>query len=398
MNNVKSEILFNGVDEDIKEGIKLVTGFREGTMPFRYLGVPIKAGRLTKTECSALTEKMVARIRGLGAKKLSYAGRVTLINAVLNTLQNYWAQMFIIPKSIINNIMAICKNYLWDGSLDYHRVPLVAWDKVTLPKKEGGLGIRRADIWNIATVGKLVDWIYCKADRLWIKWINDVYIKDHDWHCYAPPTDATWVWKNICKVKEKIKTGYTDGSWTVSPKGYSIKSGYEWLSPDHIQLDWPAIVWSNWNVPKHSMTTWLRMQEGMNVKSKLARFGCCADDLCLLCQLQTETVEHMFTSCVYSVKVQSCLVQWYGGCFPTVNDLIAAQRNNIQWKVKVAMFNAFTYSIWHQRNNARVNDCLMRPEVVAAHIEEDVRRRVKLKCRAVADQTACVWLQSMGVS
>ncbi|XP_074305769.1 uncharacterized protein LOC141640990 [Silene latifolia] len=34
MNNSKSEIFFNGVYEDIREGIKQVTGFREGTMPF----------------------------------------------------------------------------------------------------------------------------------------------------------------------------------------------------------------------------------------------------------------------------------------------------------------------------------------------------------------------------
>ncbi|XP_074306577.1 uncharacterized protein LOC141641830 [Silene latifolia] len=215
-------------------------------------------------------------------------------------------------------------------------------------------------------------------DRLWIKWVSDVYIKDHDWHCYTPPTDATWVWKNICKVKDKLKTGYANGSWTVSPKGYSIRSGYDWLSPDHIHLDWPAIVWSNWNIPKHSITTWLRMQEGMNVKSKLVRFGYCSDDLCMLCQLQPKTVEHMFTTCVYTVKVQSCLAKWYGGGFPTVTDLIATQKDSIQWKVRVAMFNAVTYSIWYQRNNARVNDVLMRPRVCGkARIEEDVKMRVK---------------------
>ncbi|XP_074277596.1 uncharacterized protein LOC141601232 [Silene latifolia] len=335
-------------------------------MPFRYLGVPIKAGRLTKLECTALTEKMVAGIRGLGAKNLSYAGRLTLINA--------------------------------DGSPKYHRVPLVPWDKVTLPKTEGGLGIKKADMWNIATVGKLVDLIYCKADRLWIKWINDVYIKNNDWHSYTPPADATWVWKNICKVKEKLKNGYVDSIWTVSPKGYSIKSGYEWLSPAHIHLDWSALVWNSWNIPKHSMTTWLRMQEGMNVKSKLARLDSCADDRCILCQLQPETVEHFFTTCVYSSKVHSYLVQWYGGCFPTVNDFVAAARNNIQWKVKVAMFNAFNYSIWYQRNNARVNDWLLRPEKVTARIEEDVKRKIKQKCRAIDDQTVLVWLQTMEVT
>ncbi|XP_074265569.1 uncharacterized protein LOC141588008 [Silene latifolia] len=366
MNNAKYEIFFNGVTEDIREGIKLVTGFREGTMPFRYLGVPIKAGRLTKQECSSLTEKMVSRIRGLGAKKLSYTGRITLINAGLNTLHNYWAQMFIIPKSIINHIMAICRNYLWDGSPDYHRVPLVAWDKVTLPKKEGGLGIKKADVWNVATVGKLVNWVYCKADRLWIMWINDVYIKNQDWHGYSPPSDAIW-------------------------------GGYDWICPAHMTLNWSAIVWNNWNIPKHSLTTWLIMHERMNVKSKLFRFGCCEDDLCILCQRQTEIVEHLFTSCTYTVTVQHHLLQWYGGSFPTVDSLIADNRNSIQWRIKVAMFNAFQYFIWFQRNNARINEWLLRPEVVARRIEEDIKRRVNQKFRAVDDQTVFSWLQSIGV-
>ncbi|XP_074298472.1 uncharacterized protein LOC141629353 [Silene latifolia] len=375
MNNSKSEIFFNGVSEDIREGIKQVTGFREGTMPFRYLGVPIKAGRLTKKECSALTEKMVARIRGLGAKKLSYAGRVTLINAVLNTIQNYWAPMFIIPKCIINHIMAICRNFLWDGSPDYHRVHLVAWDKVTLPKKEGGLGIKKADVWNIATVGKLVNWIYYKADRLWIKWISDVYIKNQDWHTYSPPADATWVWKNVCKVKEKLKDGYQDNKWIISNKGYSIKEGYAWLTPSHPSLNWTTIVWNSWNIPKHSLTTWLRMNEGMN--------------------RQPETVEHLFKNCVYAVKVQNCLLHWFGGTFPSIDRLSAENRNTLQWKFKVAMFNAYHYFIWFQRNNARINDWLSRPEAVAARIEDDIKRRVKMKCRVIVDQSDLLWLQNM---
>ncbi|XP_074315495.1 uncharacterized protein LOC141651695 [Silene latifolia] len=301
MNNAKSEIFFNGVNEDIREGIKQ-------------------------------------------------------------------AQMFIIPKSIINRIIVICRNYLWDGSPDYHRVPLMAWDKVTLPKKEGGLGIKKADVWNVATVGKLVNWVYCKADRLWIKWINDVYIKNQDWHNYSPPSDATWVWKNICKVKEKLKDGFINNIWTSSSKGYTIKGGYKWLCPTHMTLNWSAIVWNNWNIPKHSLTTWLRMHEGMNVKSKLFRFGCCEDYLC-----------------------------WYGGSFPTVDSLIAENRNIIQWRIKVAMFNAFHYFIWFQRNNARINEWLLRPDAVARRIEEDTKHRVKQKFRAVDDQNVSLWLQSMGV-
>ncbi|XP_074265573.1 uncharacterized protein LOC141588012 [Silene latifolia] len=189
MNNTKSEIFFNGMDEVLQEDIKRVTGFCEGQMPFRYLGVLIQAERLTKKECNSLTEK--------------------------------W-------------------NYLWDGSSEYHRVPLVAWDKVTLPKPEGGLGIKKAKLWNVAIIGKLVNWVYSKPDRLWIRWINQ---------------------KNVCKVKELLKDGYVDDTWTAQVHGYSIRGGYDWLVMPHPKQDWTKLVWNSWNTSKHSMITWILSME-----------------------------------------------------------------------------------------------------------------------------------------
>ncbi|XP_074283110.1 uncharacterized protein LOC141607654 [Silene latifolia] len=46
-------------------------------------------------------DNLVNRIRSLGAKKLFYAGRIE----------------------------RICRNFFWDGSSEYQRVPLLAWDK-----------------------------------------------------------------------------------------------------------------------------------------------------------------------------------------------------------------------------------------------------------------------------
>ncbi|XP_074283325.1 uncharacterized protein LOC141607874 [Silene latifolia] len=96
--------------------------------------------------------KVVQKIRGIGARKLSYAGRLILINSVLNTLHNYWASIFLIPKGVIRRIEAICENFFWSGESDYHRVPLIAWEKICCRKKEGGLNIKSAEVWNKATL------------------------------------------------------------------------------------------------------------------------------------------------------------------------------------------------------------------------------------------------------
>ncbi|XP_074271593.1 uncharacterized protein LOC141595528 [Silene latifolia] len=138
----KSNAYFNGIKDSLKREILQISGMVEGAMPFKYLGVPIKTTRLNAKDYKPLIDKIMKRIRNLGARKLSYAGRLTLVQAVLKTLHNYWASIFIQPTGVITRIESTCRNFLWDRGLDYMRAPLVSWEKVCKPKKEGGLGLK----------------------------------------------------------------------------------------------------------------------------------------------------------------------------------------------------------------------------------------------------------------
>ncbi|XP_074266725.1 uncharacterized protein LOC141590006 [Silene latifolia] len=78
MDAQKSYAYFNGVSEDLKRDILFVSGFMEGRLPFKYLGVPITAGRLKKKDCAVLIDNIVDKIKNLGAKRLSYASSLVL--------------------------------------------------------------------------------------------------------------------------------------------------------------------------------------------------------------------------------------------------------------------------------------------------------------------------------
>ncbi|XP_074313598.1 uncharacterized protein LOC141648781 [Silene latifolia] len=199
MSKATSNVYFNGVNPILKQDIIQISGLVEGKLPFRYLGVLIKTTELSIRDCKPLIDK-INRIRTLRAIKLSHAGRLVLVRSVLKTFHNYWAQMFIIPACCINNIERICRNFLWDGGVDFMRSPLVAWDKACRSKKEGGLGLKNDSLWNQAPLGKLVWWIYTKADLLWVKWVNHTYLKGADWHTYTPTTYSSWYWRKISFV------------------------------------------------------------------------------------------------------------------------------------------------------------------------------------------------------
>ncbi|XP_074303781.1 uncharacterized protein LOC141638273 [Silene latifolia] len=74
MSPTKTNAYFNGVSVGVKEDILLTAEIQEGQLPFKYLGVPITAGRLTKSQGQILMEKITARITSFGSRHLSYSG------------------------------------------------------------------------------------------------------------------------------------------------------------------------------------------------------------------------------------------------------------------------------------------------------------------------------------
>lgn len=97
-NNSKSEIYHAVMDALEVHEVCNTSGFKSGILPFRHLGVPVCARKLKVGECEALIEKMVARIRALSTRKISFAGRLQLVNSVLMSFCTYWAQIFLLPQ------------------------------------------------------------------------------------------------------------------------------------------------------------------------------------------------------------------------------------------------------------------------------------------------------------
>jgi len=116
-NTEKSSIYIAGVTDHTKQSIIEALGFIEGTLPFRYLGVPLASQKLGVNAYLPLIEKITAKITCWSAKLLSYAGRLQLIKAFLFGVQAYWAQNFLLPKKVIKTIEQLCRTFLWTGAV-----------------------------------------------------------------------------------------------------------------------------------------------------------------------------------------------------------------------------------------------------------------------------------------
>ena len=74
-NNSKSCLFMTGVVEEEGEAIKQLLQFSMGSLPLRYLGVPLITTRLKKSDCNDLMKKITNKIQSWTSKFLSFAGR-----------------------------------------------------------------------------------------------------------------------------------------------------------------------------------------------------------------------------------------------------------------------------------------------------------------------------------
>jgi hypothetical protein len=102
-------------------------------------------------DCECLINCMTARMDSWLSKHISFADRLQPISSILFSLQIFWTRIFILPKNVIQLLEQKFNKFLWNGKDEKARAK-VAWEKVCLPKREGGLGIKRLAIWNCVSM------------------------------------------------------------------------------------------------------------------------------------------------------------------------------------------------------------------------------------------------------
>lgn len=70
----KSVVYCCGMEPGDVDNIVEASGFSLGSLPFRYLGVPVSAKKLNAIDCEKLIEKMIARIKVWSTRHLSFTG------------------------------------------------------------------------------------------------------------------------------------------------------------------------------------------------------------------------------------------------------------------------------------------------------------------------------------
>ncbi|KAG7558113.1 Reverse transcriptase domain [Arabidopsis suecica] len=197
-------------------------GLQQGSLPVRYLGVPLTSKKMTKQDYKPLTDRILSRFSAWTVKHLSFAGRLQLIQTVIYSIITFWASIFILPNKCLEEIERMCSAFLWTGKPGSARGAKVSWESVCTPKECGGLGLRRLLPWNKVLGLKLIWLLFTAGGSLWVSWVRRNLMGNQSFWDMVVGNSGSWIWRSLCKLRPmarqfvvcKVGSGITSRFWT----------------------------------------------------------------------------------------------------------------------------------------------------------------------------------------
>ena len=119
-----------------------MTGFRLGTTPFTYLGVPIFSGKPKAAHFAPIADRIKNKLAAWKASLLSIAGRVQLVKSVIQGMLIHSISIYSWPTSLLKDLEKSIRNFIWSGDTTKRKMVTVAWIKVCKITSQCGLSIR----------------------------------------------------------------------------------------------------------------------------------------------------------------------------------------------------------------------------------------------------------------
>lgn len=202
----KTSFFASGLTEAETDLVQASTGMSLGSLPFRYLGVPLNSRKPSLVSCEPLIHQIKTKFSSWSVKTLSFSGRLQLIKTVIAGITTFWCSAFILPKSIIGRINSLCSQFLWKGSTEGHNTARVSWETATKTKKQGGLGVKDLRTWNKACTIRLVWLLFFRPDSVWVQWFKEVILDGsvHNYWTTKPKQTYSWLVNKLLKLKTEI--------------------------------------------------------------------------------------------------------------------------------------------------------------------------------------------------
>lgn len=169
------------------------------------MGVPENFGKRKRDLFTTIVDKIRQRALSWSSKRLSKAGKLTMLKAVLTAIPTYPMSCFELPMSMYKRIQSVLTRFWWDGSDNKRKMSWVAWSKLTKSKAEGGLGFRDIQLFNQALLAKIAWRIITVPDSLLARVLRGKYCHKKNFLIVDLPATCSHGWRGIIQGRNLLR-------------------------------------------------------------------------------------------------------------------------------------------------------------------------------------------------
>ncbi|XP_058742674.1 uncharacterized protein LOC131615213 [Vicia villosa] len=238
INFQKSEFYCSrNVDSGLRNLLAGTLGLQQELGTGKYLGVPSMIGRNRKATFKFIKDRIWKKINSWSSRSLSQAGRETLIKSVLQSIPTYIMSIFLLPSSLIDEIEKMSNSFWWGHTKDNSSIHWLSWDKLSMPKKFGGMGFKNLSAFNYSMLSKQAWSLMTKPNTLVSRLYKARYFPKCDFLNSEIGHNPSYVWRSIWSAKFVVRGG---NKWSIGTGGCISVWDQNWLYDSFVVTNlWP---------------------------------------------------------------------------------------------------------------------------------------------------------------
>ena len=173
----------------------------------RYLGLPPLVGRGKKKAFHRILDQVGRKVAGWKGKLLTMAGREILIKAVAQATPMYTMNCFKLSDSLCNELNSLIRNFWWGQRDKERKLAWLAWEKMCIPKAEGGMGFKDLKAFNLALLAKQGWRLIQNTESLAHRVLKAKYFPYSNFLEAQIGKKPSYTWRSLMDAKEVLRKG-----------------------------------------------------------------------------------------------------------------------------------------------------------------------------------------------
>ena len=110
----------------MEEDFIVLFGCAPGSLPFKYLGIPIHYRKLKNGEWKPVVDRFERKLSSWIGKLLSYGDRLILINSALTSLPMFMLSFLEVPKGVRKRLDLFRSRFFWQSDSHKKNIDLLS--------------------------------------------------------------------------------------------------------------------------------------------------------------------------------------------------------------------------------------------------------------------------------